>query len=159
MVTAGMKNQFSSFAKILIAYYGLIQATHIVAIVRSYTLLKQSGKITFLAQPPTGGWSAQAQHFLMSLGAIDFITALFALVFVYGYFSQTRWWFWLGTTTLTISVISALIYGYGTIASGAWEYHLADYLILVILFLPVAVLYILFGIWGVKNQERFHSNP
>jgi hypothetical protein len=152
MVTAGMKSQFSSFIKILIAYYGLIQSAHIFSISRSFSLFMQSGEITFLAWPPLGGWSAQAQYFLISLGAIDFFTALFALIFIYGYFSQRRWWFWLGTSTLTVSVISALVYGYGTIASGAWENHLPKYMILVVLFIPVAVLYIQFVIWGVKGK-------
>lgn len=146
-----MSNQSFPFIRFLISYYGFIQALHIVAITRASILLMQSGEITFLAQPPPGGWSAQAQYFLMSLGAIDFVTAIFALVFVYGYFSNERWWFWLGASTLTVSVISALVYGYGTVASGAWAGHLAEYLILVVVFIPVAALYILFGIWGMKG--------
>lgn len=148
----------SPFIKIFIAYYGLIQFAHIFAISRSFSLFMQSGEITFLAWPPPGGWSVQAQHFLLSLGGIDFVTALFALVFVYGYFTQRRWWFWLGTSTLTISVISALVYGYGTIVSGAWGNRLTEYMILVILFIPVAVLYIQFVIWGLKGIRIYTSD-
>jgi hypothetical protein len=153
-----MNNQSSTFTKILVAYCGLIQSAHILALTRSYTLLRQSGEITFLAQPPSGGWSLQAEHFLISLGAIDFVNALLVLVFVYGYFSRARWWYWLGTVTLTVSIITALVYAYGTIASGAWGGNLVEYLILLVLFTPVGVLYILFGIWGV-NGKGGEGNP
>jgi hypothetical protein len=149
-----MNNQRPTFTRVLVADGGFIQSAHILALARSYTLLRQSGRITFLAQPPAGGWSAQAQHFLISLGAIDFVNALLVLVFVYGYFSRARWWYWLGTSTLTVSMVSALAYAYGTMASGAWEGNLVEYLILVLVFIPVAVLYVLFGIWGVKSQRN-----
>jgi hypothetical protein len=149
-----MNNQRSTFTKILVAYCGLIQSAHILALTRSYTLLRQSGEITFLAQPPSGGWSFQAEHFLISLGAIDFVNALLVLVFVYGYFSRTRWWYWLGTVTLTVSMITALVYAYGTIASGAWGGNLVEYLVLAIVFVPVGVLFVLFGSWGMNGRER-----
>jgi hypothetical protein len=147
-----MNNQRTTFTKVLVAYSGLIQFAHILAIVRSYLLLRQSGEITFLAQPPSGGWSAQAEYFLMGLGAIDFVNALLVFLFVYGYFSRAHYWYWLGTITLTVSTVSALVYGYGTIASGAWEGNLVEYLILVLVFIPVAILFIQFGIWGVRGQ-------
>jgi hypothetical protein len=149
-----MKFQNSPFNKILIAYYGFIQTAHVVALSQSYSLLMKNGELTFLAWPPPEGWSAQAQHFLISLGAIDFVAALPAVFFVYGYFSQKVWWFWLGTSTLTVSMISALIYGYGTFTSGAWDNHLTGYLILVAVFIPVGILYFQFAIWGVKNQHQ-----
>jgi hypothetical protein len=148
-----MDNQRSTFARILVAYSGLIQGAHILAMVRSYSLFKQSGEITFLAQPPVGGWSTQTTHFLISLGAIDFVNALFVFLFVFGYFTRARYWYWLGTSTLTVSVVSALVYGYGTIASGAWAGNLVEYLILVLVFIPVAVLFVLLGAWGVKGQK------
>jgi hypothetical protein len=151
-----MKNHHSPFISSMIAYYGLIQAAHIIALSRSYILFRQSGEITFLAQPPPGGWSAQAAHFLIGLGAIDAVNAILAWVFVYGYFTQARWWPRLGTTTLTVSVVSALVYGYGTAASGGWRGHMGEYLILVILFLPVAVLAIIFGIWGIHALEEIN---
>ena len=141
----------TALARALIAYYGVIQAVHLMAIARSFALLMRSGEITFLGQPPPGGWTVQAQHFLVGLGAIDVVNAVLALVFVYGYFSRARWWFWLGTLTLTTSVCSALAYGYGTMASGAWIDHLAEYLILVVAFVPVAVLAGLFAVWGRRG--------
>ena len=148
-----MQDTHSPLARLLAAYYGFVQAMHMVAITRSYTLLRQRGEITFLAQPPLGGWSAQAEHFLISLGGLDFINALFALIFVYGYFSRSHWWRWLGTTTLTASMVSSLIYAYGTVASGAWTGHVVRYLTLVVLFIPIVILAILFGIWGIKDWE------
>jgi hypothetical protein len=142
------------FARVLIGYYGLVQAAHIMAIVRSFTLLMQTGEITFLAQPPSGGWSVQARHFLVGLGAVDAANAALALVFVYGYFSRSRWWFWLGTFALTASVFSALVYAYGTIASGAWADHPAEYLTLAVVFMPVALLAAVFGVCGVQGGGR-----
>ena len=149
-----MKKQSNPFFSSLIAYYGLLQTVHIAAIAWTYSLFKQSGEITFLAQPPPGGWSAQATHFLIGLGAIDAVNAILAWVFVYGYFTRAHWWPRLGTTTLTVSVVSALVYGYGTAASGGWGGHMGEYLILVILFLPVAVLAIILGIWGIHALEE-----
>jgi hypothetical protein len=156
-----MRNHKSTFTSVLVAYCGLIQSVHIIALVRSYSLFRQSGEITFLAQPPPGGWSPQAEHFLISLGAIDFINALLVLVFVYGYFLQARWWYWLGTSTLTVSIITALVYAYGTIASGAWGGNPVEYLILVFVFIPITILFILFGIWGVQGygNEDLDSPP
>ena len=83
-----MKNQNPPFTITLISYYGLIQAAHIVALVRSHALFMQSGEITFLAQPPPGGCAAQVQYFLIGLGAIEFVTAILALAFVYGYLND-----------------------------------------------------------------------
>lgn len=147
-----MRTQTNRFARVLVAYYGLVQAAHIIALAISLSLLVRDGELTLLAPPPTDGWSAQTHHFLVGLGAIDAVNAVLALVFVYGCFSHARWWFWLGTTTLTVSVCSALVYAYGTMRSGAWGDHLAQYLTLVVVFVPVAVLAVAFGVWVLMGR-------
>ena len=105
---------------VLIAYYGILQTIHIIAILTASFLLLRTGEITFLAQPPLGGWSTQARHFLIGLGAVGAVNALLSMLFVYGYFSNRSWWFSPGLMTLTVSVCSAVIYAYGTVASAAW---------------------------------------
>jgi hypothetical protein len=52
-----------------------------------------------------------------------------ALVFVYGYFTGVRWQVWLGTLTLTVSMHTAAVFTYGTVAAGAWTTQLAGYLL------------------------------
>jgi len=86
--------------------------------------------------------------FLNGIAAADFVNAAFALGFVYGYFRRTRWWFWLGTLTLTISVYAAVVFTIGTVAIGAWSNHLLQYVVFYVPFLPVVVLFALLPFWN-----------
>lgn len=147
-----MGNPNSAFARFLVGYYGFIQVAHIIAIARAAIVLGVSQTITFPAPPPPGGWSPQTNHFLIAMGAADAVNAVVALVFVYGYFAGARWRVWLGTLSLAISAYSAVIFAYGTIASGAWAHHPAGYLSITMVFIPVAVLMILFGVWVVAAR-------
>jgi hypothetical protein len=86
------------------------------------------------------------------MGAADAVNAVVALVFVYGYFAGARWRVWLGTLCLAVSAYSAIIFTYGTIASGAWTHHPTGYLSIALVFVPVAVLIILFSGWVVAAR-------
>lgn len=86
------------------------------------------------------------------MGATDAVNAVVALVFVYGYFAQARWRVWLGTLSLTVSAYSAIIFTYGTVASGAWTHNPTGYLSVALVFIPVAVLIILFSVWVVAGR-------
>jgi hypothetical protein len=142
-----MGNPDSAFARLLVGYYGFIQAAHIVSIARAAILLAVSQTMAFPAAPPPGGWSPQTNHFLIAMGAADAVNAVVALVFVYGYFAGARWRVWLGTLSLTVSAYSAVIFTYGTIASGAWTRHPTGYLSIALVFIPVAFLIVLFNVW------------
>jgi hypothetical protein len=152
-----MGNPNSAFARILVGYYGFIQAAHIIAIARAGIVLVVSQTMTFPAPPPPGGWSPQTNHFLVAMGAADAVNAVVALVFVYGYFAGARWRVWLGTLSLAVSAYSAVIFTYGTIASGAWTHHPTGYLSIALVFIPVVVLMMLFSVWVVA--ARFDRSP
>ena len=139
-------------AKFLVAYFGLVQIAHLVALAWAAVLLILTGRIPFPAPPPPGGWSPQARHFLIGLGVADAVTALLAVAFVFGYFSSANWCVWLGMLTLTSAVCSAVVFAYGTIASGAWACHPVEYLSLAIAFTPVAVLFVLFNVWVIRGK-------
>ena len=99
-----MRSPDNTLAKILVAYYALIQVLHLIAIGRATVVLETRGELSFPAPPPAGGWSEQASYFFVGVGAIDALNAVIALVFVYGFFRRARWRGWLGTLSLTVAV-------------------------------------------------------
>jgi len=125
----------------LIAYDAFLQVAHLCAMLWSLHLYRQQGEITFLAAPPSGGWSGQSESFLLALGAVDFLNALLTLFFAFGYLARRHWWPRTGLVALTISITSALVYGLATGMSGAWLEHPLDYILLVALFLPLIPLF------------------
>ncbi len=138
-----MINPRSRWTQGLVVWYGLYQAGHLIF---NGIYLVRPGNPPF--PPPPGGWSAQLVSFLNGMAAADFVNAALALCFVYGYFRRTRWWFWLGTLTLTISVYAAVVFTIGTVAIGAWSNHLLQYVVLLYVpFLPVVVLFALLPFW------------
>jgi hypothetical protein len=128
-------------ARGLVAYYGFIQAAHLVALVRAAILLLTTGRLTFPAPPPPTGWTDQARYFLVTLGLLDTFLILLSFAFVAGYFARAPWHPWLGLATLSAFVASAFAFAGGTLPTGAWAAHPLAYLSLVLAFLPVAVLF------------------
>jgi hypothetical protein len=144
-----MRNPYSLYARALVAYYGLIEVVHSIVLVRAGIEFLASGSVGFPAPPPPGGWSPQATHFLVATGVVDGVNVVLALLFVYGTFRRPGWRLlpWLGAVTLTATAYSALVFAYGTIASGAWAHHLGAYLAVTAVFVPVVFLIVLFPIW------------
>jgi hypothetical protein len=142
-----MSNPDSRLAKVLVAYYGFIQALHLIGIGRASVVLETTGEMTFPAPPPAGGWSEQAINFFVGVGAIDALNAVIALVFVYGFFKGARWRGWLGTLTLTVAAYSALLFAFATIPTGAWADRPVEHLVIVLAFAPVLALMLAFGYW------------
>ncbi len=149
-----MRKPDSSLAKVLVVYYGFIQALHLITIGRASVVLQTTGEMTFPAPPPAGGWSPQAEYFFVGVGAIDALNAVIALVFVYGFLKGARWRGWLGTLTLTIAVYSALLFAFATIPTGAWTFRPVEYSIIVVAFAPVLILIMAFGYWLVTGRLR-----
>jgi len=133
-------------ARSLVAYYGLIQAAHLVALLRAALLLLVTRHLTFPALPPPAGWTDQARYFLVTLGALDTLLIGPSFVFVAGYFRRAHWHRWLGLATLGAFTASAFAFAGGTLPSGAWAAHPWAYLSLVVAFLPVAALLIVLTI-------------
>jgi hypothetical protein len=156
-----MNNPNSTLAKLLVAYYGFIQALHLIGIGRATAVLETTGEMTFPAPPPAGGWSEQAINFFVGVGAIDALNVILALVFVCGFFKGARWRGWLGALTLTVAAYSALLFAFATIPTGAWAFRPVEYLVIVVAFVPVLVLMVAFGYWlatgrldGAKGGEN-----
>ena len=147
-----MRSPDGTLAKILVAYYGLVQALHLIAIGRATVLLGTGGELTFPAPPPAAGWSEQAINFFVGVGAIDALNAVIALEFVYGFFRGARWRGWLGAITLTVAAYSALLFAFATIPTGAWAHRPVEYLVIVVVFAPVLVLMVAFGYWLVTGR-------
>lgn len=83
------------------------------------------------------------------MAATDLINAVIMIMFINGYFKRARWRFWLGTLTLTISMYAVIVFNYTTIASGAWQGNLAEYVWLNVAFILVILLFVLMGVWTV----------
>jgi hypothetical protein len=102
--------------------------------------------------PPISGWSIQAQYFLIGMGFIDAVNVLLALVFVYSFFKMEKWWLSMGLVSLTAAICSAWIFGFGTVLSGAWSNHPLAYGVMVFLFSPVIILFIIHIFWCIKGR-------
>lgn len=137
----------SIWGKILVTWYGFYQAGHLIF---NSLYLLHPGRPPF--PPPAGGWLSQTVHFLNGMAASDLVNAVLALVFVYGFFRRAPWRMWLGTLTLTISMYAAIVFTYGTMATGAWSTNLPGYLWFYVPFIPVVVLFIFIGVWAAQGK-------
>lgn len=152
-----MRNPDGLPAKLLVAYYGLIEVAHVVALVQAGVQLARTGMIGFPAPPPSGGWVDEIQPFFIAMAVVDAVNIVIAWLFVYGYFTRARWRWWIGCVTLTSTVHSAIVFAWGTIVSGAWSHRPAGYLAMAAVFVPVAALAVLYAVWGIGGQFRFQD--
>ena len=106
-------------ANLLVGYYALYQAVHVLVNVRGLHILMTGGVLDFPAPPPAGGWGPDVVNIGVAIGFADLFGAVLALVFAYGYFTGARWRIWVGTVALTISLYAHFIYAYWPLASGA----------------------------------------
>ena len=155
-----MQRRDSRLVRSLVVWYGLYQLIHTCAgagigvNLRGLFQLARGG-IDFPALPPAAGWTAQVIHFFAGMAGLDLLNAVLTLVFVLGYFRQTRWRWWLGTLTLAISMYAAVLFDYATVASGAWtSANLPGYLFINVTFLPVVWLFGLVCVWGMRGELR-----
>jgi len=127
----------------LILWYGLLQAAHIVVLLVGGYHYIQTGFVGFPAPGPPEGWSTQAVPFLIGMASFDLLIAIASLVFVYRFFVRKELIKRLGIVVLTSASVSALLFGIGTLPSGAWRTHPATYFSMTVLFIPVFILWFL----------------
>lgn len=139
-------------AKLLVAYYGLLEAAHIVTLALAGLQFIRAGTLGFPVPPPPAGWTKQLYPFFIAMGAVDAVNVFIAWLFVYGYFTRSRWRWWVGGITLALVVYSAIVFAWGTIRNGAWSHQPTGYLTMAVLFVPVAALALLYVAWGLKGQ-------
>lgn len=121
----------------LAGYYGFLQSVHLVVLALGLVRLLRSGTLGFPAPPPSGGWSLQAQAFLVGNGVLDAFIAIAALIYTFGFFTRKPWSGTLGLICVTASLCSGAFFVFGTVSSGAWQAHPVNYIGLVLVFLPV----------------------
>jgi hypothetical protein len=147
-----IKDPHSPFAKLLVAYYGLLELVHLGVLAWAGLRFLRTGTLGFPAVPPPGGWAAQVVPFMVATAVVDAFNVLLAWAFIYGYWTRARWRWWVGGITLTATLYSAIVFCVGTIASGAWGHLPAGYVSMVVAALPVIGLAILYGVWGITCQ-------
>ena len=135
-----MSFKHTRVGKLLVVYYGMLQMLHIIMLVRAAVVFARSDSIGFPALPPTGGWTLQAQHFLIATGLVDALNVGLALLFVYGVFRNKYWSLRLGLVTLTITLYSAVVFVYGTFMSNAWQANPLGYGLVAVIFFPALIL-------------------
>ena len=128
--------------KNLAIYYGLLQTVHMGFLMRAGRILLSSGRMPFPASPPGGGWNPQLLPFFIGMGIVDAIAAGIGLYFLYLLIVKQTVKLSIGIISLTLALSSGLVFLIGTIASGAWNQHFGEYLILVLVFIPVILFYI-----------------
>jgi hypothetical protein len=129
---------------LLVYYYGILQLTHLTALVVSGVWMLRNGELGILALPPQGGWTDQALQFLLATGMFDFLIAICSLFFVIQYRKEREVADILGSVALTGSVYSAAIYSFGVLRSGAFNEHSMIYGLIAVLFSPMIALTVIF---------------
>ena len=130
------------WVKNLAIYYGGLQLVHMAFLIRAGRILLSSGCMPFPASPPVGGWDPQILPFFIGMGIADAIAAGIGFYFLYLILVKETIKTSIGIISLTTAFSSGLAFLIGTIASGAWNQHLGEYIILVLVFIPIFLLYI-----------------
>jgi hypothetical protein len=137
----------------LIAYYGLLQSLHLLALIRAGVLLLSGQDAPFPILPPPGGWQPQAFAFLIGLGTTDIVGILLGLLFAFKALFRNKPSRTAGILSLSVFFTGALVFAAGTFPAGAWSAHPVAYWAMVVLFLPTVYLFITL----LLQKERFGS--
>ncbi|MGE5400940.1 MAG: hypothetical protein ACM3S2_11080 [Ignavibacteriales bacterium] len=149
-------NLNSTFTRFFVGWYALFQVAHLTFLFRALEMLIRFGVFVFPASPPAEGWNSQAGNFLIGMAIFDTLNILVSIVFFYGFFAHAKWRLFVGLLNLAVMMYSALVFAYGTIASGAWGQHILEYIGMTIAFLPIVVLFISFLVQAFKG--RFYES-
>ncbi len=131
----------NKWLRYLIAYYGILQTTHLFFLGRAGIIMQQTGRVPFPASPPLGGWTNEVIPFLMGMAAVDVIAAGLGIYFSYFLIIKNRLKVLAGVISLTIALSSAVVYLIGTLPAGAWVHNPISYLIVLAAFAPIIPLY------------------
>ncbi|MGE5457756.1 MAG: hypothetical protein ACM3RX_05320 [Methanococcaceae archaeon] len=139
-----MKNKIKTARNILILWYALFQAVHLIFLLKAGYVVLTKLKFTFPASPPERGWNPQSALFLICMGGIDFIVILLSFLFFFSFLRKKSYTFRLGVINLSQMVYSAFFFGAATFACGAWYTHPYEYLGMATAFIPVFILFLLY---------------
>ena len=143
----------------LTIYYGLLQIAHLLVLGFGLLCYIRTGTIGFPAPPPMGGWDEQAIYFLLGNGILDAIIGVAALIYVIRFMRGRPGSELIGVICVTASLCSGGFFVIGTVLSGAWTKNPMNYFGLVVVFTPVAALFIIL-VWNASRwifQQRDSS--
>lgn len=126
---------------LLTGYYGLLQISHLLTLIWAGSALLRTGQVPFPAQPPTGGWQAQALPFLLAMGVLDAAAAGLGVYFAFSWHIHGRWKARMGLVSTTMALTSAGIFAAGTGAAGVWLLYPLSYFGMLVLSLPAFPLF------------------
>ena len=147
-------NPDSRAARLLVGWYGVYQAGHIVV---NGTYLLRRGVPPFA--PPPQGWLPQTVAFLDGMAIADLVNAILSVLVVIGFLRQAKWRFWLGTVTLTVSIYAATVFTYGSLTAGAWNGQISEYLWVYLPFIPVVLLFVVWLYWLMAGRFTAMHTP
>jgi hypothetical protein len=136
-----MKND-KKIPKFLIAYYGLLQTSHLLVLIYAGFMLLGGETAPFPILPPPSGWQEQSMAFMFGLAGMDVIGIILGILFSYKTLIKQKFEPMLGILSLTIFISGAVIFGAGTYPSGAWAANPISYWVMVLLFAPSPYLYL-----------------
>ena len=125
-------------------YYAILQLCHLTLLSRAGIMYLSGSKIPFPAQPPIGGWAIETIPFLLGMGAVDALAAGLALYGGWSLIARGEFLVKLWVISLNIALVSAVVFCFGTIPSGAWGVNPLGYGILAIVAAPLFVYYVRF---------------
>ena len=136
-----MQKRTPRILRLLIPYYGLLQALHLGALAWAGLLILRGKPAPFPIPPPPGGWTNQVMAFLYGLAFTDIIGIVLGILFTAQFVFEDKFNTRLGTLSLTIFITGAIVFAAGTFPSGAWAAHPVAYGVLIVLFAPCVILY------------------
>ena len=123
-------------------YYVILQLCHFTLLTRGAFIYLSGSQIPFPAQPPLGGWAIETIPFLLGMGAVDALAAGMAIYGGWNLIARGEFKVKLWVISLNIALVSAIIFCFGTMPSGAWGANPLGYGILAIMFAPLLVYYV-----------------
>ena len=144
-----METKQKTRLRFLTAYYGVLQSLHLLTLAYAGLQILQGDPAPFPILPPHIGWTDQTMAFLYGLAGTDVVGILLGIFFATRAILKKDYKPRLGILSLTIFITGAIVFGAGTLPSGAWAAHPVAYWAMVVLFLPSVVLYYLL----LKNQS------
>jgi len=125
-------------------WLGAVQLLHAIFLIRAAFIIFKGGGIGWPAPPPLGGWSPQAEIFLIALGSTDALLIVLSLLFVFSFFSRKKENIQAGIGILAAFMTTALVFGIAIIFTGAFAMHPVFYICMTCLFIPIILLFLCF---------------
>jgi len=146
--------QLKKYFRLLAGYYGMLQISHLITLTWAGSVLFRTGQMPFPAQPPPGGWSAQALPYLLAMGILDAAAACLGICFAWSVISKGDLKLKIGLVSTTMALTSAGVFAVGTWAAGVWLRYPLSYFGMLLLSFPV---FPLFWLLLTADQQQYYT--